>query len=76
MGFTGVQDDRLADPLVVYLFRPRQVPQASVVIFLELSVANSISHAAKYPFLARMGNASFCNECEFDPIDSTNRRAD
>jgi hypothetical protein len=49
MRFAGVQDDSLADPLVVYLFRPGQIPQASVVIFLELSVTHVISHAKKYP---------------------------
>jgi hypothetical protein len=49
MRFAGVQDDSLADPFVVYLFRPGQITQASVVIFLELSVAHIISHAEKYP---------------------------
>jgi hypothetical protein len=49
MRFTGVKDDSLADPLVVYLFRPGQITQASVVIFLELSVTHIISHAGKYP---------------------------
>lgn len=65
MRFIRVQDHHLADPLVVYLFRPRQVPQPSVVIFLELSVANFILHADKYPDLPRAGNASFCNEFDF-----------
>lgn len=59
MRFIRVQDHHLADPLVVYLFRPRQVPQPSVVIFLELSVANFILHADKYPDLPRAGNACF-----------------
>ena len=49
MRFAGVKDDGLADPLVVYLFRPGQITQASVVIFLELSVTHVISHAEKYP---------------------------
>ena len=49
MRFAGMKDDRLADPLVVYLFRPGQITQASVVIFLELSVAHIVSHAEKYP---------------------------
>lgn len=44
MRFAGVEDDGLADPLVVYFFRPGQITQASVVIFLELSVAHIISH--------------------------------
>ena len=54
MRFAGVKDDGLADPLVVYLFRPGQITQASVVIFLELCVAYVINHAEKYPspFLA------------------------
>jgi len=54
MRFAGVKDDGLADPLVVYLFRPGQITQASVVIFLKLSVADIISHAEKYssPILA------------------------
>jgi hypothetical protein len=50
VGFTRVQDDGLADPLVVYLFGPRQIPQAGVVVFLELSVPNSIVHTEKYPW--------------------------
>jgi hypothetical protein len=49
MRFAGVKDDGLADPLVVYLFRPGQITQASVVIFLELSVTHVIRHAEKYP---------------------------
>ena len=49
MRFAGVQDDSLADPFVVYLFRPGQIAQAGVVIFLELSVTHVISHAKKYP---------------------------
>lgn len=49
MRFAGVKYDGLADPLVVYRFRPGQVTQASVVIFLELSVAHIISHGRKYP---------------------------
>ena len=49
MRFAGVEDDGLADPLVVYFFRPGQITQASVVIFLELSVTHIISHAEKYP---------------------------
>jgi len=49
MRLTGVKDDGLADPLVVYLLRPGQITQASVVIFLELSVTHVISHAEKYP---------------------------
>jgi hypothetical protein len=49
MRFAGVKDDGLADPFVVYLFRPGQITQASVVIFLELSVTHFISHAEKYP---------------------------
>jgi hypothetical protein len=49
MRFAGVKDDGLADPLVVYLFRPGQITQASVVIFLELSVTHVINHAKKYP---------------------------
>jgi hypothetical protein len=49
MRFASVQDDRLADPFVVYLFRPGQITQASVVIFLELSVTHIVSHAKKYP---------------------------
>jgi hypothetical protein len=49
MRFASVKDDGLADPLVVYLFRPGQITQASVVIFLELSVAHIVSHAKKYP---------------------------
>jgi hypothetical protein len=49
MRFAGVKDDGLADPLVVYLFGPGQITQASVVIFLELSVTHVISHAEKYP---------------------------
>jgi len=49
MRFAGVKNNGLADPLVVYLFRPGQITQASVVIFLELSVTHIISHAKKYP---------------------------
>ena len=49
MRFAGVKDDGLADPFVVYLFRPGQITQASVVIFLELSVTHVIRHAEKYP---------------------------
>jgi hypothetical protein len=49
MRFAGVKDDGLANPLVVNLFRPGQITQASVVIFLELSVTHVISHAKKYP---------------------------
>jgi hypothetical protein len=49
MRFAGVKDDSLADPFVVYLLGPRQITQASVVIFLELSVTHVISHAKKYP---------------------------
>lgn len=49
MRFAGVQDDGLANPFVVYLLRPGQITQASVVIFLELSVAHIVSHAKKYP---------------------------
>src|SRR5712671_469806 len=49
MRFAGVKDDSLADPFVVYLLRPGQITQASVVIFLELSVTHVISHAKKYP---------------------------
>ena len=65
MSFTRVQDHRLPDPLLVYLFRPRQVSQPSVVIFLELGLANFIVHADKYPDPPRAGNASFCNEFDF-----------
>jgi hypothetical protein len=36
-----------------------------VVIFLELSVANFIVHADKYPSPSRAGNALFCNEFDF-----------
>lgn len=49
MRLAGVKDDSLADPFVVYLLRPGQITQASVVIFLELSVTHVISHAEKYP---------------------------
>jgi hypothetical protein len=49
MRFARVKDDGLADPLVVYLFRPGQIPQASVVIFLELGVTHVISHARNIP---------------------------
>jgi hypothetical protein len=49
MRFAGVKDDSLANPLVVYFFRPGQITQASVVIFLELSVTHVIRHAEKYP---------------------------
>jgi hypothetical protein len=49
MSFTRVQDHPLANPLLVYLFRPRQIPQPSVVIFLELGLANFMVHVHKYP---------------------------
>lgn len=49
MRFARVKDDSLANPFVVYLFRPGQITQASVVIFLELSVTHIISHTEKYP---------------------------
>jgi hypothetical protein len=62
VGFTRVQDDGLADPFIVYLFGPRQIPQARVVVFLQLSVPDSIVHTEKYPVAARAGNAPFCNE--------------
>jgi len=64
VGFAGVQDYRLANPLLLYLLGPRQVPQASVEIFLELSVPNVIAHAVKYSRSASRRQALFCNEFE------------
>jgi len=62
VSFTRVEDDGLANPLVVHLFGPRQIPQAGVVVFLQLGVPYSIVHTEKYPVTTLAGNAPFCNE--------------
>jgi len=59
VSLTRVEDDGLANPLVVHLFGPRQIPQAGVVVFLQLGVPYSIVHTEKYPVTTLAGNAPF-----------------